>query len=146
MHVSSVALRWHCRRHTRHGHMPPPLCNTAPALSHDLICMCRLWRCVCIVADIRGTGRCPLLFLTPHLHFRMMNASLHMHVSSVALRLHCRRHSRHGPIPVPHHPCNPASATQSLNHHAPHHLWSKHTHTRTYMHTYIHERRLCHCI
>ena len=52
--------------------------------------------------------RCPLLFLTPHLHFRMMNASLHMHVSSVALRLHCRRHSRHGQIP--HHPCNPASA------------------------------------
>ena len=75
MHVSSVALRWHCRRHTRHGHMPPPPRNTAPALSHDFICTCRLWRCVGTVADVQGTGTCSLRLLTPHLHSRAVCGS-----------------------------------------------------------------------
>jgi hypothetical protein len=62
MYVSSVALRWHCRRRSRHGHMPQHPPNSASALS------CRLWQCVRTVADITRHGQMPQHPSTTHLH------------------------------------------------------------------------------
>jgi hypothetical protein len=57
---------------------PNSICTLARTTHHS-ICSCRLWRCVGTVADIQGTGGCPSIFLTNHLH------TLHY-----ALPIHCR--------------------------------------------------------
>ena len=57
---------------------PNSICTLARTTHHS-ICSCRLWRCVGTVADTQGTGGCPSIFLTNHLH------TLHY-----ALPIHCR--------------------------------------------------------
>ena len=57
---------------------PNSICTLARTTHHS-ICSCRLWRCVGTVSDTQGTGGCPSIFLTNHLH------TLHY-----ALPIHCR--------------------------------------------------------